>query len=183
VTEPREGPVRRFTIAVNPLPMVAGRYGADLQLVPFRHHALVASGWLQTFTPTTLGVVMPKPVDTSHGAQSRPGGEIGYRWYSGSGGAQGLFVGASGVLMPLALPRLRPDFHSEVVSFDAYGGAIDIGAQAITSAGFTIGGGLGGMYLAYDAPASAPTPPGAPKVTLTLPHVLPRLLLSAGWSF
>jgi hypothetical protein len=126
---------------------------------------------------------MPKAIDTSHGADTRPGGELGYRFYSGRGGAQGLFVGASGVLMPLALPRLTQDFHSQVVSFDAYGAALDVGAQAITSSGLTIGGGLGAMYLGYAPPPSATPPPGAPSVNITMPHVLPRLLLAAGWSF
>ena len=183
VLEPRSVPRRRVTIGLNPLPVIAGRYGLDIELVPFRHHALVVSAWLQTFTPAMLRVLMPSEVDVSRGADARFGGELGYRFYSGSDGAHGLFAGASGVAMPIAYPRVSSDAKSEVVSFHAYGGAIDVGAQAITSSGFTIGGGLGVMYLAYAPPVSATPPPGVSVPSVPEPHVLPRLLLSAGWSF
>lgn len=127
---------------------------------------------------------MPKEIDVSRGADTRFGGELGYRFYSGTEGAHGLFVGMSGVAMPIAYPRATPDFRTEVVSFHAYGGAIDVGAQAITSSGFTIGGGLGVMYLAYTPPALVRgLPSGLPRPELPEPHVLPRLLLAAGWSF
>lgn len=181
--EPRSLPRRRVTLGLNPLPLIAGRYGLNVEVVPIRHHALVASAWLQTFTPAMLRVLMPSEVDVSKGAEARLGGELGYRFYTGSEGADGLFAGVSGVAMPIVYPRVSPELESEVSSFHAYGGAIDVGAQAITSGGFTIGGGLGVMYLAYTPPASAPPPPGVTGPSLPEPHVLPRLLLAAGWSF
>ena len=181
--EPRALPRRRVTIGVNPLPLIAGRYGLNVELVPVRHHARVASAWLQTFTPGMLRVLMPNENDVSKGAGSLLGGELGYRFYSGDEGAHGLFAGVSGVAMPIAYPRVSADLTSEVVSFHAYGGAIDVGVQAITSSGFTIGGGLGVMYLAYTPPASAQPPAGVSVPSLPEPHVLPRLLVSAGWSF
>jgi hypothetical protein len=183
MSDPPHDTRRRLTLAVNPLPILAGRYGMDLELMPAAHHAIVSSAWLQTFPTAVLERLLPSGIDTRGGAQARLGGELGYRLYSGKGGPEGLFIGGSGVLMPLALPRLRSDLHTEVVSFDAYGGALDIGAQVITSAGLTIGGGLGAMALAYTPPASAPLPAGAPKVTVALPHVLPRILFATGWSF
>ena len=182
--EPRSVPRRRVTIGLNPLPLIAGRYGLNVELVPFRHHALVASAWLQTFTPGMLRVLMPNEIDVSKGAGSLFGGELGYRLYTGEDGAHGLFAGVSGVAMPIAYPRVSADLTSEVVSFHAYGGAIDVGVQAITGSGFTIGGGLGVMYLAYTPPASAQPPAGVAVPSLEFePHVLPRLLVSAGWSF
>jgi hypothetical protein len=181
--EPRSLPRRRVTIGLNPLPLVAGRYGVNVELVPFRHHALIASAWLQTFTPAMLRVLLPDAIDVSKGAVALLGGELGYRVYSGGEGAHGLFAGVSGVAMPIAYPRVSPDLKSEVLSFHAYGGALDVGVQAITSSGFTIGGGLGVMYLAYAPPSSAQPPPGVSVPSIPEPHVLPRLLMSAGWSF
>ncbi|MBX3226234.1 MAG: hypothetical protein KIT84_28320 [Labilithrix sp.] len=183
VIAPPPDPLRRFTVGINPLPIIAGRYGVNVEVLPFRHHAIVGTAFYQTFTPRMLEVLMPSVVDVSRGADARFGGELGYRVYSGDRGAHGFFAGVSGVAMPLALPRLTPDFRSEVVSFHAFGGALDVGVQVQTSWGFTVGGGIGAMYLAYDPPRSATPPPGAPNVNVTAPHVLPRLLLSAGWSF
>ncbi len=176
-------PRRRLTLGVNPIPMIAGRYGINAELVVVRHHALVASGWAQTFTPTMLRVLMPKEIDTSRGAATRFGGELGYRFYTGREGPNGLFVGISGVAMPIVYPRVTQDFKTDVPSFNAYGGAFDVGVQAITDAGFTIGGGLGVMYLAYAPPASATPPSGVTIPDYPEPHFLPRLLFSAGWSF
>jgi hypothetical protein len=48
-----------------------------------------------------------------------------------------------------------------------WGGAFDVGAQAVFSGGFTIGGGLGVGFLEL-----------ASNVT-----VFPRLLFQVGWSF
>ena len=47
-------PRHRLTVGVNPLPIVAGRYGLNLEIVPVRHHVLIASGWLQTFLNVTV---------------------------------------------------------------------------------------------------------------------------------
>lgn len=176
-------PRRRLTIGANPLPIIAGRYGVNVELVPFRHHALVASAYYQTFTPAMLRVLLPKEIDVGKGADARLGGELGYRFYTGAEGAHGLFAGISGVAMPIVYPRVGQDLKSDVVSFHAYGGAIDVGVQAITSSGFTIGGGLGVMYLAYTPPASIKPPPGVQAPSFPELHVLPRLLLAAGWSF
>jgi hypothetical protein len=183
VIAPRDAAPRRLSIEINPIPIVGGRYGGNVEVALARHHVLVGSGYYQTFEPRVLEVIMPKAVDTSHGAQARIGGEFGYRFYSGRRGANGFFAGASAVAMPLALPRVLPDFKTDVPSFYGFGGAVDVGIQAITDAGFTIGGGIGGMYLAYDAPKSAQTPPGAPPIKYYEPHFLPRVLLAAGWSF
>jgi hypothetical protein len=179
-----------LTAAINPLPMVAGRYGVNVEFLPLRHHAIVASGWLQTFTPAMLRVVMPKEINVDDGAQARFGGELGYRFYTGHDGANGLFAGVSGVAMPIMYPRVSQDplrspqgLKSDVVSFYSFGGAIDVGVQAITSSGFTVGGGVGVMYLAYEPPASVKPPPGVAAPSYPELHVLPRLLLSAGWSF
>jgi hypothetical protein len=85
--------------------------------------------------------------------------------------------------MPIVYPRVSEQLRAELVPLDAYGAALDVGAQAILGSGFTIGGGVGVMALAYTPPASVTPPPGALAPTFAEPHVLPRLLLAAGWSF
>jgi hypothetical protein len=81
--------------------------------------------------------------------------------------------------MPLAYPRLAADFESaDLVRFSALGAALDLGLQKVTRSGFTFGGGVGVMYLDYQVPSDRR------RIALTVePHVLPRLLLAAGWSF
>jgi hypothetical protein len=174
---------RRLSIELNPLSIAGGRYGLNVEVAPFVHHVLVASAYYQTFQPYVLERLMPKAVDSSHGAPAKVGGEVGYRFYSGRRGANGFFIGASGVLMPLVLPRVTPEFKAEPASFYAYGGALDVGIQGITDSGFTIGAGVGAMYLAYNAPESAKLPANVPPVKAYEPHFLPRVLLAAGWSF
>jgi hypothetical protein len=130
-----------------------------------------------------LKVIMPDAIDVSRGADSRVGGELGYRFYTGRNGADGFFAGVSGVAMPFVYPRVTPDLKSQVVSFNAYGAALDLGFQAIVGSGFTIGGGIGVMAIAYSPPASVKPPPGVQAPSYPEPHVLPRLLFAAGWSF
>ncbi len=176
-------PIKRVTLTLNPLPMIAGRYGANVELVPLPHHALIASAYVQTFPTWTLRMVMPSNVDLADGPKPMVGGELGYRFYSGTNGASGLFVGPSAVVMPIAYPRVRDDLKAEVVSLHAYGAALDVGAQIVTSSGFTFGGGVGVMGLAYSPPESVKPPAGVEAPKFVEPHVFPRLLLAAGYSF
>ena len=173
----------RFTLTANPAPMALGRYGGNLEFLPAARHAIVLVGFVQTFPPWMVRRLVPSNVEVGSGPPSRPGGEIGYRFYTGQHGASGLFVGPSAVVMPLIYPRLGQDLRAEVVSFNAYGAALDVGLQAITDFGLTLGGGLGVMYLVYTPPASVTPPTGVTAPTFVQPHVLPRLLFTAGWSF
>ena len=175
--------MKRITVTLNPLPMIAGRFGANVELVPVRHHAVVASAHLQTFPTWTMRLVMPTNVDLAESPKPMLGGELGYRFYTGENGASGLFIGPSAVVMPIAYPRVRNDLKMEVQSLHAFGAALDVGAQIVTSSGFTFGGGLGVMGLAYSPPESVKPPAGVEAPKFVEPHVFPRLLLAAGWSF
>lgn len=181
VLVPEDKPQKSISIELNPLGFAAGRYGANVEYVPFVHHALNVTAFYQTFPRYVLSKVMPTPEDAGVNAAGKMGGEVGYRFYSGRRGANGFFIGASGVIQPLALPRVTPDFKADLQSFYGYGGAVDVGIQGITDSGFTIGGGIGAMYLAYNAPESAKAPNG--QQSFSQPHFLPRVLLAAGWSF
>lgn len=178
---PRESndDTRRFvTVTVNPLGLAFERYGGNVEVSPFPHHALTASLYSQSVPLWLVKALSARDEVHEHGG-STLGGELGYRLYSGKGGADGLFVGGSFVSMPLAYARLGADLASaELVRFSAPGAAFDLGVQKVTGSGFTLGGGIGVMYLAYAVPTDNRRLPLGIE-----PHVLPRLLLAAGWSF
>ncbi len=166
-------------ITVNPLAAIIGRYGGNVEIVAARHHAFVASGYAQTVPLGYVrGMLPPEARDRLHDAPLAVGGEIGWRLYTSSRGAEGLFVGPSLLVTPLVYPRVTSAADIELVTFHAPGVALDVGAQTVTSFGLTLGGGLGVEYLAY----SLPDDPHRIPIELE-PHWLPRVLFSAGWSF
>jgi hypothetical protein len=177
--ERQEDTLRPITVTLNPLGLALNRYGANLEVVPVPHHAFTGSLYMQSTPAWLVRRVSGRSEINDDRAGAGVGGEIGYRLYSGHTGADGLFAGISFVSMPLAYPRIADDLASvDLQRFNASGGAFDIGVQKVTSSGFTIGGGVGVMYLAYSLPDDIR------RVPLDLePHVLPRLLLTAGWSF
>jgi hypothetical protein len=182
--ESRQDDTRRpVALTVNPLAFVIQRYGGNVEWSFAPHHAVVGSGYVQT-TPVEMvrpfaGELEIRDKNASPGF----GGELGYRLYSGKRGADGVFLGASFVAMPVAYPRLggvsanQRQAVVELQRIHGYGGAVDIGAQTVTSFGLTIGGGIGASFLAYDYPNDPSRLPYA------LPNVLPRLLLQTGYSF
>lgn len=180
VQTPRESndDTRRFvTVTVNPIGLAFQRYGGSVEVSPFPHHVLTASLYSQSVPLWLVKALSGRDEVHEHG--STLGGELGYRLYSGKGGADGLFVGGSFVSMPLAYARLGADLASaELVRFSAPGAAFDLGVQKVTGSGLTLGGGIGVMYLAYAMPTDNRRLPLGIE-----PHVLPRLLLAAGWSF
>lgn len=178
---PRQGEddtLKPVTVTLNPLGLAIDRYGANVEVVPVPHHAFVGSLYSQSIPLWLIKQISGHDaINKQRGASL--GGELGYRLYTGKIGADGVFVGASFVSMPLAYPRLASDLASaDLVRFSALGAALDIGVQKVTASGFTIGGGIGVMYLDYTMPKDWR------RISLTMePHVLPRLLLTAGWSF
>jgi hypothetical protein len=172
---------RRVTLTLNPLALVVGRYGANVELLIAPHHAIAASAYVQTFPRAMTKMLLPSA--KGDGPPPTLGGELGYRFYTGRDGPSGLFVGPSLVAMPIVYPQVDDSLEPALVPVAALGGAIDVGAQAVLGSGFTIGGGVGAMALAYTPPPSVKPPPGADVPSYPEPHVLPRLLVMAGWSF
>lgn len=172
---------RRFAISVSPLPFIVGRFGANVDVLAAPHHAIVASAFVQTYPRAMWKIVLPS-VELGEPSPLF-GAEVGYRYYSSREAPSGLFVGPSFVAMPLAYPRVGEDLKASLATFHAYGAALDVGAQIVTSSGFTFGGGIGVMAIAYTPPASISPPPGVEVPSYPEPHVLPRLLLAAGWAF
>lgn len=176
-------PIRhRVALTLNPLPLVVGRYGANVEVMLASHHAAIASAFVQTYSRALVHALVPQ-VDTASLPSPLVGGELGYRLYSGSDGPTGFFAGPSFVVMPFAYPHVGNDLRAELVSFETYGAALDVGAQAVVAGGLTIGGGVGIEYLAYNPPASIAPPPGVSVPSYPEPHVLPRVLFAAGWAF
>lgn len=176
--ESRQDDTRRpLALTVNPLAFVIQRYGGNVEYSFLPHQAVVATGYVQS-----VPVSMVRPFAGNMEIRDRAtspgfGGELGYRLYTGRRGADGLFIGGSFVAMPVAYPRLGRDLAVELERVYGFGGAVDIGAQTVTSFGLTIGGGIGASFLAYDMP-NDPS-----RLPLAMPGVLPRLLLQTGYSF
>src|SRR4051812_15023749 len=115
VEDESEKPV---AVTVNPAALLIGRYGGNVEVVFARHHALVASGYAQAYTLTLArNMVPPEARDHLRDAPLTAGGEIGYRLYSGSRGADGLFVGPSFLLTPLVYPAL---VHGDTIELVPY---------------------------------------------------------------
>jgi hypothetical protein len=171
--------IRPLAITGNPLSLLIGRFGGNVEIVAAAHHAIVGSAYAQVFPVGIVRGMMPPEVrDRVRDPPVTVGGELGYRLYSGSRGTEGLFVGPSLVVTPLAYPRLTPDMNVDLVTFHAPGVALDAGVQHVTGIGLTLGGGIGVEYLAYtlpNDPRRLPVPVDA--------HWLPRVLMAAGWSF
>jgi hypothetical protein len=184
VRESRQDDTRRpVALTINPLALVIQRYGGNVEWSFAPHHVVAMSGYVQS-----VPVEMVRPFAREFEIKDKNatpgfGGELGYRLYSGRRGADGLFVGGSFVAMPVAYPRLgaidpaTTQATVELQRIYGVGGAVDVGAQTVTSWGLTIGGGLGASFLAYNYPNDPSRLPYA------LPNVLPRLLLQTGYSF
>jgi hypothetical protein len=185
-TQPRETSSedarRPVALTINPLAFVIERYGANFEYSFLPHHVVVASGYVQTVPVEMVRPFMPANVQIRDGATSPSlGGEIGYRLYSGRTGANGLFIGGSFVAMPLAYPRLTSATMGratvELERMYGFGGAVDVGAQVITSFGLTLGGGLGATFLSYEEVKDSS------RLPIAMPSVLPRMLLQTGYAF
>ena len=174
---------RPVALTINPLAFVIQRYGGNVEWSFARHHALVTSAYVQSVPVEMVRPFAGEVTIEDKSATPGFGGELGYRLYSGKRGADGLFIGGSFLAMPVAYPRLSAFSAStgratvELARIYGFGGALDVGAQTITSFGLTIGGGVGASFLAYDFPNDPSRLPYA------LPSVLPRLLLQTGYAF
>lgn len=191
-----DGRRRAFTVTLNPLAAAVARFGGNVEISPGPHHALVGSGYVQTF-PAWMIRDLTGIEELDGRTTAAFGGEFGYRYYTGRRGSDGFFVGPSAIVMPLAYPRLEAGTVGRLVMapnrdgaaqvmrgavelepFYAFGAALDVGVQKVMRSGFTIGGGLGVGYITYDVPADSLPIPSKYKM-----NVVPRVLFAAGWAF
>ncbi|MDP9149826.1 MAG: DUF3575 domain-containing protein [Myxococcota bacterium] len=161
-----------FAIELNPIGLfAAGRLSLSAEWVPVTHHAIVISPHI---VHTTNEVAVSGGATQSQ-AYTGFGGEIGYRYYTGHRGMNGVFVGPSliGGVYNAGLPQGDQAFTN-------LGLAADVGFQQIFWDHFVLGGGVGIEYLSvshdfHDLPLG--------PSTIASSGVKPRLLLEAGYGF
>lgn len=171
----------RLAIEVNPLPLVFGKASADLILVPVDHLGVVVN-LFYSYASTAPIVVqdasgapmlqLPEQKFTTFG------GELGVRYYRGTRGPRGLFVGPS-----LILARVHEEqgqfgdgSHTDYVDF---GLAVDVGySMLIDHVVLAMGAGVQGLLTSKSIPAQQ-----FPAKIYADGGVLPRLLFSVGYAF
>ncbi len=166
------GTYNPFAIEVNPLGLfVGGRLSFNAEWAPAVHHALVVSPY---FVHTTADIAVSGNATTSQ-AFTGVGGELGYRYYTGHRGMNGIFVGPSLIagVYNAGLPNGNQPFTN-------IGIAADVGVQDVFWNHLIVGGGIGVEYLSVSHDfGDLPTGPS----TIASSGVKPRLLLSAGYGF
>jgi hypothetical protein len=136
---------KHVSLELNPLAATIGRYSIQGEYLPLPHHAITLNPFY-THAPVTV-TVGGKDVDA--GSLDGFGGELGYRFYTGTKGPNGFFVGPSFILASYsqsAPSGVNPSGSAGSDSFTSYGAALDIGGQAVIGPGIVIGGGFGLQY-------------------------------------
>jgi hypothetical protein len=162
-----DGDRRWLTLAYNPFTLQASRYGANVEVLLASHHVLAGT----LYYANTL-----TNEDSFKNRFRGVGGELGYRYYTGTDGPRGLFFGPSLLLAALEAVPAR----SASTSFENYGVALDLGYQAIVADRWVVG--LGGG-LQYSRPTTTFPQQELPASVYANPGVRPRLLLALGVAF
>jgi hypothetical protein len=170
---------KHFSIELNPLGIAIGRYSLQGEYLPAAHHAITLNPFY-THAPVTV-TVNGKDIDA--GALDGFGGELGYRFYTGSKGPNGFYIGPSVILASFsqsAPSGAAPAGSAGSDSVLSYGGAIDLGGQAVIGPGIVVGGGFGLQYTSVSEDMK-----DLPLLTAALvgSGVRPRILFSVGYAF
>ncbi len=153
----------------NPLGLLlGGRISAQIEWAPITHHAIVVNPY---YVHTESDVAIAPDV-TVRQTFTGGGGELGYRYYTGHRGMNGVFIGPSviGGGYSGALPNGSQAFWN-------FGLAADVGLQTILADHVVLGAGVGveWLYVSHDF-RDLPTAPYEIATT----GVKPRFLLSIG---
>jgi hypothetical protein len=147
------------------------RIGVNAEYLPARHHGIMVNPFVQF---TSAGSDALKTSYTNFG------GELGYHYYTGTKGANGFFIGPSAIVMvsnSTTTANISGQSSQASTSTTAFGGALDLGGQHVFDNGFTIGGGVGVMYLVASTSDNQQT-----SSTAKVAGVLPRVLFTVGYS-
>jgi hypothetical protein len=181
-------PHRTLTIDWNPLALFIDRFSLDAVIAPGDHHALIVGGfytWPSTAEFATSLDAQGRPLVNASGTMytlSVPsqsfkgfGGELGYRYYGGRGGARGFFGGPSFLLESI----MATAYDGSQTSFMGYGVAGDIGYEALVAdtVAVTVGAGLQYTFTSKSIP-----PQQLPASIVANERLYPRLLLSFGYA-
>jgi hypothetical protein len=188
-------PHRTLTIDWNPLALFIDRFSLDAVIAPGDHHALVVTGfytWASTAEWASSLDAQGRPLVDSNGSitgspgtqytLSVPsqsfkgfGGELGYRYYAGKGGARGFFGGPSFLLESMT----ATPYVGNQTSYMGYGVAGDVGYEALVAdtVAVTVGAGLQYTFTSKSIP-----PQQLPASIVANERLYPRLLLSFGYA-
>ncbi len=167
---------KHVSVTANPLSLLLRRVGLNIEYLPVPHHGVMINPYFASGTAS----------DDSSGTKVETkakgfGGELAYRFYSGSEGANGFFIGPGIILARSQLHSTRTAANgassSADVSVFSYGGFIDVGGQLVTRGGFTLGAGTGIGYVFSDVSNVATSR------SVKVSGVLPRVLFTLGYSF
>jgi hypothetical protein len=152
---------RPVALTVNPLSWFFTKFGVNAEVLPAPHHAIVVSPYVQPWMRDDLQATKSLTF----------AGEVGYHYYVGSRGTDGVFLGPS--IMAA---------HETVSAGSAtgLGLAFDVGGQYLGPSGFTAGAGIGLAYM-----ASLASLPSTQKDEMVTPmnHATLRLLATIGYAF
>jgi hypothetical protein len=178
---PSEAPPRRFlTLEWNPVALLLQRVSANVEIAPAEHHAIVLTPFYFYARTSRFQRPAPGQPDTNEFVEAQRfdgfGGEIGYRYYAGAGGARGPYVGVSVFAM---FPTATAGDGSQT-SFTDYGVAADVGYQALVASHWLVsaGGGVQYTFVSRSIPNQQ-----EPASVYANRGVLPRLDLSLGYAF
>lgn len=165
---------KKISLEINPLAATIGRYSLQVEYLPAVHHALVLNPHF-THVPVTA-TVNGKEIDG--GSLTGFGGELGYRYYTGTKGPNGFFIGPS-----FLFSSYSQELAGKSDSFTAIGGALDIGGQAVIGPGIVIGGGFGLQYTSNSKDIGDTDGLNLASAIIAGGGVRPRFLLSLGYAF
>jgi hypothetical protein len=173
-----EPELKRISLELNPVGLAIGRYSIQGEYMLARHHAVTLNPFY-AHAPVTV-TVGGKDVDA--GSLNGFGGELGYRFYTGSKGANGLFVGPSVLFASYSQSGGVATGAASSDSFTSVGGALDLGGQFIIGPGVVVGFGAGLQYTKTSQDLDTANLNLASAV-IAGGGVRPRLLLAVGYSF
>lgn len=178
-TDDGDANLKRFSIELNPLSVSIGRYSLTGEYMLAKHHAVVLTPHF-THAPVTVTV---NGQEIDGGALNGFGGELGYRFYTGSAGANGFYIGPSFVFSSFSQSAPSGSSGSSSSdSFTAIGGAVDLGGQAIIGPGIVLGGGFGLQYTVNSKDIATDNLNLASAI-IAGGGIRPRFLFTIGYSF
>lgn len=168
----KPGKYNPFAIEWSPLGIISGgRLSLNLEWAPVTHNVIVVSPHI---VRTSVDIATDSDTTAQH-TFTGFGGELGYRYYTGRRGMNGVFIGPSFIA-----GVYNGSLPAGDQAFTDVGIALDVGVHEIVWNHLVIGGGVGVEYLHvshdfHDLP-SAPA-------QIASSGVKPRLLMEIGYGF
>lgn len=169
-------PRKQFSATLNPLTLLTGRLGANVEWMPLAHHGVqlnahyMGGGW-------GLGELLA-------GDYQVYGGELAYRYYVGQGHEPlRLYISPHADLLRFDAKASAAGAASAGASFEAIGGGLDVGAKYTDPKGLTVAAGFGASYLSSTLDVNASTNSASTGKLIKFGVPLPRLLFEVGYSF